>query len=153
MAQADAVWHCLTDAGETFARLRCSGGVRQAVARREPERGRRTPFLPERTAAGESSPFSKGSLVRADGSRSALTASDVALSVLDDWTSDATGVRYPVAWRMTLPKAGMTLDVRPYLENQELNLTVRYWEGAVEVEGRGADGPLSGQGYLELAGY
>ena len=110
-------------------------------------------FYRLRTANGEGSPYSKGSLVRADGTRMALAADDVALTVLDDWTSDASGVRYPVAWRMAVPRAGITLDVRPYLENQELNLTVRYWEGAVQVEGRGAEGPLSGQGYLELAGY
>jgi predicted secreted hydrolase len=110
-------------------------------------------FYRLRTATGASSPYSKGSLVGADGSRTALSANEVALTVLGDWTSAATGVRYPVAWRMTVPKAGLALDVRPYLESQELNLTVRYWEGAVRVEGRGLDGPVSGQGYLELAGY
>lgn len=110
-------------------------------------------FYRLRTAGRESSPFSKGSWVRADGSRIALSADDVMLSVLDDWTSDATGVRYPVAWRMSVPKMDLTLEVRPYLESQELNLTVRYWEGAVRVAGRGPEGPLSGQGYLELAGY
>lgn len=110
-------------------------------------------FYRLRAANGESSPYSKGSLVRGDGVRTALAADDVALTVLDEWTSDVTGVRYPVAWRMTVPQAGVTLEVRPYLENQELNLTVRYWEGAVQVNGRGPDGRLSGRGYLELAGY
>lgn len=110
-------------------------------------------FYRLRAANGEGSPYSKGSLVRADGTRTALAAQDVVLTVLKDWTSGATGVRYPVAWHMEVPRAGIAIDVRPYLDNQELNLTVRYWEGAVAAEGRGPDGPLSGQGYLELAGY
>ena len=37
--------------------------------------------------------------------------------------------------------------------DQELDLSVRYWEGAVRAEGTGPSGALSGQGYLELAGY
>ncbi len=110
-------------------------------------------FYRLRTTTGESSPFSKGGLVSADGSRTALGVTDVSLSVLEEWTSGATGVRYPVAWRMTVPDLGIALDVRPYLENQELDLMVRYWEGAVRAEGRGPNGPLSGEGYLELAGY
>ena len=110
-------------------------------------------FYRLRTVNGEASAYSSGTLVRADGTRTALGSDDVALTVLDAWTSDATGVRYPVAWRMTVPMAGLTLDVRPRLPNQELNLSVRYWEGAVHAEGRGPDGPLSAEGYLELAGY
>jgi predicted secreted hydrolase len=91
--------------------------------------------------------------VSAAGERARLAASDVTLTALDHWTSDATGVRYPVRWRLSAPVVGLTLDVTPYLENQELDLSVRYWEGAVRAEGRGPSGPLTAQGYLELAGY
>ena len=69
-------------------------------------------------------PYSSGSLVRADGARIPLAASDVALTVLEHWTSGTSGVRYPVAWRLEAPAVGITLDVRPYLENQELDLSV-----------------------------
>ena len=31
--------------------------------------------------------------------------------------------------------------------------TFVYWEGAVEVEGRGPEGELAGRGYVELTGY
>ena len=42
----------------------------------------------------------------------------------------------------------------PILEQaQELDLSVRYWEGAVLAEGRLNAAPVTGQGYLELAGY
>jgi predicted secreted hydrolase len=110
-------------------------------------------FYRLRTQSGAATPYSSGSLVRADGTRVALAANDVALTVLDRWTSAATGVRYPVAWHLAAPKLGIALEVRPYLEEQELDLSVRYWEGAVHAEGEGPTGALTGQGYLELAGY
>jgi predicted secreted hydrolase len=110
-------------------------------------------FYRLRTRSGEATSYSSGSIVRADGVRMPLAANDVALTVLEHWTSDATGVRYPVAWRLAAPTAGLTVEIRPYLENQELDLSVRYWEGAVRVAGQGPGGPLTGQGYLELAGY
>ena len=110
-------------------------------------------FYRLRTENGGTSPYSGGSLVSPDGGRTRLGADDVALTTLDYWTSAATGVRYPVAWRLAVPAAAIALEVRPYLDDQELSLSVRYWEGAVHAEGMGPQGPLTGQGYLELAGY
>ena len=110
-------------------------------------------FYRLRTVGGGASPHSGGTLVSADGARTRLTADDVELSVLERWTSGATGVRYPTAWRLLVPEAGLDLEIRPYLENQELDLSVRYWEGAVHATGRGPQGTLTAQGYLELAGY
>jgi predicted secreted hydrolase len=110
-------------------------------------------FYRLRTERGGASPYSGGSLVSADGSRTRLTVNDVELTELADWTSTLSGVRYPVAWRLSAPRAGISLDIAPYLQNQELALSVRYWEGAVHAEGRGPGGPVTAQGYLELAGY
>jgi len=110
-------------------------------------------FYRLRTDGGGVSPYSGGTLVSADGSRLRLSAQDVALTPLDVWRSAATGVRYPVAWRLVVPGSGIDLEVRPYLDDQELALSVRYWEGAVHAEGRGPLGALKAQGYLELAGY
>ncbi len=110
-------------------------------------------FYRLRSAEGSASPYSGGSFVDAAGIRTRLAARDVELAPLDHWTSAASGVRYPVAWRLAVPSLGLSLDLRPYLENQELDLSVRYWEGAVHAEGRGPAGVLTAQGYLELAGY
>jgi predicted secreted hydrolase len=110
-------------------------------------------FYRLRTADGEATAFSGGTLVGADGGLTRLGASDVALTARDHWTSPATRARYPVAWRLVAAKHGISLDVEPYLENQELDLSVRYWEGAVRARGYGPAGPLTAQGYLELAGY
>lgn len=110
-------------------------------------------FYRLRTESGGVSPYSGGTLVSADGGRTRLTAPEVALTPINSWTSAATGVRYPVAWRLEVPGPGIELEIRPYLNDQELALSVRYWEGAVRAEGRGPLGPLTAHGYLELAGY
>jgi predicted secreted hydrolase len=109
-------------------------------------------FYRLRTANGAASPFSGGSLVSPDGARTRLGADEVEVVPVGYWTSE-TGVRYPVSWRLTAPKAGIALEIEPYLANQELDLSVRYWEGAVRAVGTGPEGALSAQGYLELAGY
>lgn len=110
-------------------------------------------FYRLRTASGAASEFSGGTLVSADGVRTRLAANAVEVVPIDHWTSSGTGVRYPVAWRLSAPGAGIALKITPYLRSQELDLSVRYWEGAVRAEGTGPAGGLTGQGYLELAGY
>jgi predicted secreted hydrolase len=110
-------------------------------------------FYRLRTVDGGSSSYSSGSWIGADGSRMKLGVSDVTLTPIDHWTSPATGVRYPIAWRMSLEEPSLTLEVRPYLDEQEVDLSVRYWEGAVRGRGLGPRGPIEAQGYLELAGY
>jgi len=104
-----------------------------------------------RTASGESSPYSGGSLIGADGRRTALAATDIALTARDHWTSPTTGVRYPTEWRLAIAPAALDLTIAPYLVDQEMNLSVRYWEGAVRAVAAGSD--LTAQGYMELAGY
>ena len=110
-------------------------------------------FYRLRTETGGATPYSGGTLVSADGRRTRLAAQDVVLTPLAGWRSPATGVHYPVAWRLEVPSSGIELEIRPYLDDQELALSVRYWEGAVHAEGRGPLGRLTAEGYLELAGY
>jgi predicted secreted hydrolase len=52
-----------------------------------------------------------------------------------------------------VPSAQIELEIEPYLHDQEVDLSVRYWEGAVRAIGTAEDEPLSANGYLELAGY
>ena len=115
--------------------------------------GRDLMFYRLRGADGGTSPFSGGTITSASGASRRLAAEDVELEVLDHWESEATGVTYPVAWRMRIPGEGLELELTPRLRDQEVRLSVRYWEGAVAVAGRGAGGSVGGHGYLELAGY
>jgi predicted secreted hydrolase len=115
--------------------------------------GRDLMFYRLRESDGSASPFSGGSLIDAQGSRRALAAQDVDLRVLDLWRSPKSGARYPVRWRLSVPSAQIELEIEPYLHDQEVDLSVRYWEGAVRAIGTAEDEPLSANGYLELAGY
>jgi predicted secreted hydrolase len=110
-------------------------------------------FYRLRTAGGASSPYSGGTYVSPAGGRNEIKATDVELTPLSHWTSRATGTRYPTAWRLELAGEGLDLTIRPYVRHQEIDLSVRYWEGAVHAEGTGARGRVTAQGYLELAGY
>ena len=60
----------------------------------------------------------------------------------------ATSVR-----RLGVPSAQLQLTVAPRVADQELPLSVRYWEGSVGVEGTRAGAPVKGRGYVELTGY
>jgi predicted secreted hydrolase len=95
--------------------------------------------------------WSQGTLVRPDGTRLTLGAEAVVVDVLYHWRSPRSGARYPARWRLRVPGEGIDVDVVPYLADQELDVAVRYWEGAVRVMARGGE-PL-GAGYVELVGY
>ncbi len=102
---------------------------------------------------GGTDPFSRGTLVAADGSTRALAREAVGIEVLGTWRSPRTGTVYPSRWRLRVPGEDLTLDVTPELPDQELDLTVRYWEGAARVTGTAAGQPVNGHGYVELTGY
>ena len=115
--------------------------------------GRDLMYYRLRSEQGDASPYSGGSLVEADGRRRALSPDDVSLTVLEHWLSPASGAQYPVSWELAIPTEQIQLEIRPLIPQQELNLTVRYWEGAVIATGTGSSRGLSGRGYLELTGY
>ncbi len=96
---------------------------------------------------------SQGTLVAADGVTRALDRDAIEVVVLDHWVSPRGATRYPARWRLRVPAAGLDVVVTPLLPDQELDLAVRYWEGAVRVEGTADGRPLAGAGYVELVGY
>ncbi len=99
-------------------------------------------------------PVNRGLLVRADGSTVGLGPDEWSLEVLERWTSSDGGATYPSRWRLTVPEYDLDVILAPLLADQEMRVTVRYWEGAVEVEGTGPGGsPVAGRGYVELTGY
>ena len=102
---------------------------------------------------GTVDPFTAGTFIPARGEPVHLKREDVRLEVLGTWTSPRSRVEYPARWRLTVPDQGLTLEVTPELADQELPVSVRYWEGAVGLEGTHAGAPVKGQGYVELTGY
>jgi predicted secreted hydrolase len=127
-----------------------------------------------RRADGSSDPLSAGTFVRPRATNSALaddceTVSDsnrslecdakVSLGVddfeleqTDSWKSPRGG-DYPAGWVVRVESLDLELSVTPLVADQELDVTVRYWEGAVSVTGTRSERPVSGRGYVELTGY
>lgn len=99
-----------------------------------------------------SSASSAGVWVSREGRSRKISADQMRIVALREWTSASTGSRYPVAWR--LEHAGAELIVEAVLDDQEHRGQVNYWEGAVVVRGRDArGGALSGRGYVEMTEY
>jgi predicted secreted hydrolase len=104
-----------------------------------------------RNEDGSASRFSEGTLVAPNGSTQKIGRTDVTLDVLDTWTTPDGTHTYPVEWTLRVPSRDLTLHVVPLMPNQELDVSVRYWEGAVQV--KTPDGKTIGRGYVELTGY
>jgi len=105
------------------------------------------------TAGGGIDPASSGTLVARDGTPRHLVRDDVVLDVLDHWRSPRSGAVYPSGWHLRVPSAGLDLTIRPVLDDQELDVGFRYWEGAVDVRGTRDGAAVTGRGYVELTGY
>ncbi|MCB1770392.1 MAG: carotenoid 1,2-hydratase [Candidatus Competibacteraceae bacterium] len=115
--------------------------------------GRDLMFYRLRLKNGGMDTFSKGVLVDQKGQARLLRWGAVDVQPLGEWISPQTGDRYPAGWRLRLPDEKLDLTVTPKVADQEMRLTVRYWEGAVAVTGRTGGRPIQGQGYLEMTRY
>ncbi len=110
-------------------------------------------FYQLRLEDGSPDPLSKGSWVDPEGGSRVLGSEEVELEVLDWWTSPLDGASYPARWALRVPSEALEVEVVPLLPDQELELTFRYWEGAVRVRGSRAGTAVEGMGYVELTGY
>ena len=106
-----------------------------------------------RTKDGGRDPNSAGTFVDANGVATPLAEADFTLEPVETWSSSQSGGRYPVKWRITIPRLRMRLDVGAALKDQELNLKpIAYWEGSVRAQGMATE-ERKGSGYLEMTGY
>ena len=115
--------------------------------------GQELMFYRLRRRDGSTDPHSAGTIVLRDGTPVALAAREVVIDTLSTWVSPRGGHRYPARTRLRVPKADLEVEVTPRLPDQELEVSVRYWEGAVEARGTARGVPVTGKGYLELTGY
>jgi predicted secreted hydrolase len=97
--------------------------------------------------------YSSGTLIEADGSTRSLGRGEFEIRVRRSWRSPQSGATYPAGWTVTVPSEGLTLEIEPYLANQELDVSYVYWEGAVDAQGERNGRRVQGQGYVELTGY
>ncbi|MEZ5840296.1 MAG: polyprenyl synthetase family protein [Hyphomicrobiales bacterium] len=81
---------------------------------------------------------------------------DVRLASRDEWISPATGIHYPLGWRIEIAELQADLAFRPTVEDQEIpvfGLMTAIWEGAGTVSGTIAGVPVAGRARLELHGF
>jgi predicted secreted hydrolase len=106
---------------------------------------------------GSSGAFLQGTLVPRDGTAVHLDEGEVTMAPIEEWTSAATGARYPIAWQVSVPSRAIQLEVRARFAEQELTTErstgVTYWEGSAGVRGTAGGAPIGGEGYLEMTGY
>ncbi len=102
---------------------------------------------------GRADPFSNGTLIRPDGTTRQLKAGDFKIQVDSTWKSPHSGGTYPASWTVTVPSENLTLQIKPLIPDQELNLSIIYWEGAVLISGEKNGLSINGKGYVELTGY
>jgi predicted secreted hydrolase len=109
-------------------------------------------FYNLRKLDGSQDAQSAGTWIDPDGRSRHIERDEVEIVVTATWQSPDGGV-YPSAWTLRMPGTGLQLEVTPVMADQELFTTVRYWEGAVDVQGERDGLPVTGRGYVELTGY
>jgi predicted secreted hydrolase len=112
------------------------------------EDGRELMLFHIRRTDGGIEQVSGGTLVEPNGDSRWLGADEFEITLISTWTSDLTGISYPSGWEISIPEEGLNLVVEPLVDDQEMRLTIEYWEGAVSITGT-----VEGWGYVELTGY
>lgn len=102
---------------------------------------------------GSIDPFSSGTLITPGGKVIRLEKDDFDIQPKKTWRSPHSGATYPVDWEINIPKQDLTLEIQPYMNDQEMNVSYVYWEGAVSIRGNYLGQDVTGNGYVEMTGY
>ncbi len=109
-------------------------------------------FYRLRDREGEATRFSHFVVMDPDGGKEEVPLESVEFTVTGTWESPR-GREYPSGWELRVPAKRLSLTVTPAVKDQELNLSIPYWEGAVSVKGTRSGREITGRGYVELTGY
>ena len=107
---------------------------------------------------GSIDPYSAGTFVDARGDTTHLRRDEFSLEPMGDtWVSSVTRAVYPIRWKISIPRLGISLEASTSLPSQELassaGFVPAYWEGAVAFAGTKGGSSIAGVGYLEMTGY
>ncbi len=109
-------------------------------------------FYRIRNKDGSVNSFSSGVLIDTEGHSTPLDTQSVTLTALKYWQKD--NHQYPVQWRMQMTINNISKDwiISAPLEHQLLEVSVHYWEGAIDVMDNESKENI-GVGFLEMTGY
>jgi predicted secreted hydrolase len=105
-----------------------------------------------RNKDGSVDPSSLGSIVLSNGLKENLKPEEMILRQTGEWKNKDNKV-YPSSWTLNIPSRKIELTIIPVVKNQELNVSVKYWEGSVLIDGTYRTDKIKGSGYVELTGY
>lgn len=95
---------------------------------------------------GNAHPSSDGNWTDINAQQSPVSMDDITLTENRNWLSPS-GISYTTEW--AIQYAGQEWLVRALVDDQFMDLSVPYWEGAVEILSA-TSGEVVGQGYLEM---
>ena len=103
----------------------------------------------------EGPPYRSAALLDPANQKTRLDPGRIRLEPIRYWTGPGRDTTYPVDWQLrgNSPEGPWSLTASPVLDDQEMNLAFRYYEGLVNVDGAWNGKPVSGWGYMELTGY
>ncbi len=96
--------------------------------------------------------YSKGVIVNQNGFSEPIRKEEVVLKVIDNWETSK-GTTYPSGWSFQIPSKNIDIKITPAIKDQLLDVSIKYWEGSVNIEGTKNGDPVNGRGYVELTGY
>jgi len=105
---------------------------------------------------GAVDPYSSATVVLPDGKSEHFYADSFSVDDIDFWKSKKSEAKYPVKWRVKIPKYGVDLTIQAVKNEQELRfwgIRLEYWEGKCAVVGTYDGKPISGSAYTEMTGY
>jgi geranylgeranyl pyrophosphate synthase/predicted secreted hydrolase len=92
-------------------------------------------------------------VVDPSGERRSYT--DFALETLDAWTSTQTFNEYPTRYLLSVPEAGLSLDIAAAFPHQEMITLISapgFWEGLTTITGTFHGAVVRGRGFIERSG-
>jgi len=106
-----------------------------------------------RNADASQKPQTTGTLVDPLGNTIDLEVLEVELDVLEYWKSPHSGSRYPKRWTLEIPELNINLALVTLFEDQEMRVSVQYFEGNLGVSGQMRGEEVTGTGFIEMTGY
>jgi predicted secreted hydrolase len=105
--------------------------------------------LRQTPGANSAGHFIYGNLINKDGTNIRLDPKQISLTVMSE--TSINGRSLPMAWQIRLPQINRQMTIEALHTDQWMDVDFPYWEGVVNISGKGPEN--SGRGYMELTGY